>query len=232
MKNKQIYYNIIVLRDDTSLKTFRIKRWVVKFLPILLVFILLYCGISTFFLFKLNKENKKNYALLEEKENELKEIKFELSRLNNVKQLLEKYDETYIKDLVSGIAQNKNKPGLDLEELFGKKNLNLVKISNVQCIRDNKYFLMRFDLNNLEANKESRGRVFITVITRDGKSYDLNLTNEDLKFTISRFKAVQIRFKVPEYIGMNNVFAFKLTVKNNQGKVVFRETYPLDNILL
>ncbi len=162
----------------------------------------------------------------------LSQSQFELKRLNNVKKILDKYDENYLQEIIAGISENKEKKSIDLKSVFKIVDLNIVKIDNVQCLKRKDRYVLIFELNNLEAEKESRGEVFIDAITRSGEVYPLSIRDEDLKFVIIRFKRVEVSFPLPNYLKEEELFAFRLTVKDNNQKVVFCETYLLDSILI
>lgn len=229
---KNVSYNIIVLRDDKSIRTFRLKKWHIKSVLTLLFVVLLYSFISPYFLLNISEKNEKNLKALEECTLSLSQSQFELKRLENVKKILDKYDENYLQEVISGIAENKEKKSIDLKSVFKIVDLNIVKIDNVQCLKRKDRYVLIFELNNLEAEKESRGEVFIDAITRSGEVYPLSIRDEDLKFVIIRFKRVEVSFPLPNYLKEEELFAFRLTVKDNNQKVVFCETYLLDSILI
>jgi hypothetical protein len=229
---KNVSYNIIVLRDDKSIRTFRLKKWHIKSVLTLLFVVLLYSFISPYFLLNISEKNEKNLKALEECTLSLSQSQFELKRLENVKKILDKYDENYLQEVISGIAENKEKKSIDLKSVFKIVDLNIVKIDNVQCLKRKDRYVLIFELNNLEAEKESRGEVFVDAITRSGEVYPLSIRDEDLKFVIIRFKRVEVSFPLPNYLKEEELFAFRLTVKDNNQKVVFCETYLLDSILI
>ncbi|MDQ7032107.1 MAG: hypothetical protein Q9M37_05255 [Desulfonauticus sp.] len=232
MKKNDLYYNIIILKDDSPVKTFRLKVKIIKFIPILIIALFTYAVLGTIYFYKSSQKYHSCLKLLAQKEKDLNKLRFELSRLKNVKKFLDKYDEDYLNKLIAGSGQNLNQNKIDLNQIFAKKNLNFVKINNIQWLKDDNFFVLRFELNNLEPTKEIKGKVEISLITRDGSCYPLNIQNKNLKFSITRFKVVQIRFKLPRYIKEKDVFGIRLTVKDKQEQVVFCETYPLVNISL
>ncbi|KUJ95245.1 MAG: Uncharacterized protein XD41_1738 [Desulfonauticus sp. 38_4375] len=229
---KNISYNIIVLRDDKSITTFRVKKWHINSVVTVLVIVFLYFFISPYFLLNISEKNKKNLKALEECTFSLSQSQFELKRLNNVKKILDKYDENYLQEIIAGISENKEKKSIDLKNVFEMIDLNIVKIDNVQCIKRKGNYVLIFELNNLEAEKESRGEVLIDAISRNGEVYSLSIRDEDLKFVIVRFKRVEVSFSLPAYLKEEDLFAFRLTVREENQKVVFRETYLLDSILI
>lgn len=229
---KNVFYNFIVLRDDKSLKSFRIKKGYINVFLFLIGFLLIYSVVSPYFLWSLYKQKIMLIDKLKDCSVELNQSKFSLKRLENLKKILDKYDEEYLQKVISGVAENKEKKAIDLSKIFEILDLNIVKISNVQCFKNKNYFVLIFELNNLEAEKETKGEVFIDAITKDGVVFPLDVKDEDLKFLITRFKRVEANFRLPSYIPEESVFAFRLTVKDNNKKVIFRETYLLSSILI
>jgi hypothetical protein len=75
------------------------------------------------------------------------------------------------------------------------------------------------------------GIVDVGLVSREGEFFAVDARDDDLSFTIQRFKHISTTFPLPEPLTREDVFGVRLIIRNDEDKVIYRETYPLHRIL-
>lgn len=226
-------YNIILMRDDTSVKRFRLRPFWLKFF--IIGFIFLFCSTiaSGYIAYVLYEEKKAISRSHKNNEEMLSEARRELQRLQNVEKILKNYNEIDQSSLLAGSRQKEEtKSVVDLSGMFGLVDTGIVGISNVQArfIRDK--MRVQFEINNLQSEGTVSGRVFLSLIRQDGLEVDLGLEDGDLDFAIARFKNVDVNFDFPETVNEDSLFALRVVARDSNGNEVYAETFPLSHIII
>ncbi|WP_045216623.1 hypothetical protein [Desulfonatronovibrio magnus] len=227
-------YNVILMRDDTSVKRFRLSPFWIRF--IVLIFLLLLSstvagGYYTYFFYNQYQTLKVSCQL---DRDALVQANRELTRLQNISTMLESHNDEKLRSL---LAQSKERPRVyservDLQDIFDLVDSGLVGITNVQArfVRDS--MRVQLEVNNLDSGQTVSGRVHIFLVRNDGLMIDLNLEDRDLDFSINRFKSMDTTFELPEVMDQDTIFALRIKANDNEGQVLYSETYPLSHVLI
>ncbi|MFN2267452.1 MAG: hypothetical protein ABR542_07185 [Desulfonatronovibrio sp.] len=226
-------YNIILMRDDTSVRRFRLRPFWLKFFVI--AFIFLFCSsiAGGYVAYVLYEENAAISRSNEKKEEMLSDARRELQRLQNVEKMLKSYNELDQSSLLAGSRQ-KDEPEsmVDLSEMFGLVDMGVVSISNLQARFTGGGMGLQFEINNLQTEGTVSGRIYLSIIRQDGLEVDLGLEDDDLDFAISRFKNVDVSFNLPETVNEDSAFALRVVAKDSNGNEIYAETFPLSHIVI
>lgn len=228
-------YNIILMRDDTSVRRFRLRPFWLKFFIIGFIFLLFSSIAGAYISYVLYEEKEAISRSHENKEEMLSEARRELQRLQNVEEMLKSYNELDQSSFLAGSRPKKETRSMvDLSDMFGLVDTGIVGISNVQVrlVRDRDRMNVQFEINNLQSDATASGRIFLSLIRQDGLEVELGLEDNDLDFAISRFKNVEVTFDFPETVDEDNLFALRLVARDTNGSKVYAETFPLSHIII
>ena len=229
-------YNVIFMRDDASVKRWRITSWCIKLVIYFLIFLVIISLLSTYLAINCFQEKRALRLSLTQTTKLLNEARFKLKRLENVQKIL---DSNKNKQLEALLVKHKlNASGtrlagaIDLKEIFQSVDLHMVKIENVQA----KYFKdkmqIQFELNNLTSGRTLKGDVNLFLIGRDGTEVELNITPQTQHFEINHFKRIEATFVPPDFLPRPKIFGIRIKIIDQEGKIIFCETYPLSHILV
>ncbi len=227
-------YNIILMRDDTSVKRFRLRPFWLKFFIIAFVFLFCSSIAGGYIAYVLYEEKEAISRSYQNKEEMLSESRRELQRLQNVEKMLKSYNELDQSSLLAGSRRKEEaKSVVDLSGMFGLVDKGMVGISNVQArfVRDNR-MRVQFEVNNLQSEGTVSGRVFLFLIRQDGLEIDLGLDDNDLDFAIARFKNVDVTFDLPEAVNEDSIFALRVVARDISGNEIYAETFPFSHIVI
>lgn len=227
-------YNIILMRDDTSVKRYRLSSLWLKLTIFLFLFLIassLTGGYLAYVFFdeknELANKYKQDLILLEETERKLK-------RLQNIEKILASYNEEELRYFLTGRQDRQTEvvPSVDLDDIFGLVDSSVVSISNVQAsfVRDR--MRVQLEVNNMVSDQTVTGRVYLFLVRRDGMTVDLNLQDTELDFAIARFKRMDTSFELPEVMDQDSVFALRIKANDDDGNTIYSETFPLSHILI
>ena len=229
-------YNVIFMRDDAPVKRFRISAWRIKLFVYLLIFFIITSILSTYVAVKFFQENTNLRLSLKKTSKLLNDTNFKLKRLENVQKILDSYNAEELEALL--VKHKLNASGtrhvgaIDLKAIFQSVDLHMVKIENVQA----KYFKdkmqIQFELNNLTSGRTLKGDVNLFLIGRDGTEVELNITPQTQHFEINHFKRIEATFVPPDFLPRPKIFGIRIKIIDQEGKIIFCETYPLSHILV
>ncbi|WP_457570538.1 hypothetical protein [Desulfovulcanus sp.] len=229
-------YNVIFMRDDASVKRWRISSWSIKLFVYLLISLVIISILSTYLAINFFQEKEGLRLSLMQTTKLLNDTKFKLKRLENVQKILDSYNGEQLEGLLVKHKLNTSGTNLagaiDLNEVFQSVDLHMVKIENVQARYFKDKMQVQFELNNLTSGRTIKGEVNLYLIGRDGMEVDLSVESQKHYFEINRFKRIKATFVPPEFLPRPEIFAIRIKIVNQKGKTIFCETYPLSHILV
>lgn len=230
-------YSLLLMRDDSQVRRFRLSRiWLKAFIYIeVLLLVVALAGFFAGYRFWLEghrlRVDNRNLQI------SLTEARVKLERLENVEQILKSNDPEELHSLIGAVSVTTEpapplQPTLDLNEIFTHVDLQQAGVDNFQARLQGDKLQVRFDLNNLVADTTLTGTVHISLISRTGSLIEPKSSSNDLGFSIQRFKRVRTVFTLPSGLLGNELFGIRINIRRvDDGTMVFSETYPLSQIL-
>ncbi|GAU08546.1 hypothetical protein [Desulfoplanes formicivorans] len=234
--NDKNLISILVMRDDKDVYRVRMHPWCVKALIYGTILVGLCAVLGGYGVFYFWNENKQLDIDLQNMQNTLLDNNMELKRLRNIEKM-QQYDVNGSAALDTKIIEIKNnntdKSYINLNDIFGSIDKNVLIASNVQAKFIKKFINLSFDINkrNFEDNGVVNGNVVIHIVSSSGDVVDVE-TRSDMFFELRRMKQYNVRIPIPKQLVKNDIFGIRITINQSPGKTVFRETYLLSNILL
>lgn len=233
--NKANKYNVILMRDDTSVKNFRLSPFWIKFLLLFFVFLLVTSGAGLYYSYIFFMEKKVIAQLYEDRMETFEEMQRELKRLRNVEQTFESYNEEELRSFLS--AQRREEIDLpdnevELDDIFSPVDQNIVGVANVQASLTQDKMRVQLEVNNMEGEGTVSGRIYLFLIQNDGTMIELDLEDDDLYYSIARFKRVDTTFDLPGGVDQESLFALRVSARDDNQELIYSQTYPLSKILL
>jgi hypothetical protein len=237
---------ILFIRDDSTVRRFRIRPVWVKLMVYLFLLALVLAAASSYGAYALwNK-----YAKLRDSHNQLEmdyhEMQVDLERLQN----MEKLRQTRIQTDKALREANATKPEklpmeagapskpsrLDENELaarFPPLDKDLIEVDNLIAKTTNDNSLrVTFDIKNVdEKDRPLSGWVNLSLLTWRGDKLPLDINRSNLSFRIQWFKSMKTTFPLPKGQDLKDIYALRVTVINKAKKPILQETYPLDQLL-
>lgn len=228
-------YSVLFMRDDASVKRYRIRPfWLKFFFWFQLLLVAVACG-GAWVGYTFWQERSSLIAEKIDLEQHLHEAEIQLERLDNIQKILKSYDPRELQSLLSATPSEEpappKQPDIDLNQIFTHVDTREVKVDNLQARHNGSNVTLSFELNNLQTSKQLAGVVDISLFGTDGKQYIPQTNRNDLVFQIQRFKRIRTSFNLPKELSKDSVFGVRLEIKGSQGEMIFRETYPMYNIL-
>ena len=228
-------YSVLFMRDDASVKRYRIRPfWLKCFLWVQFLLIAVACG-GAWVGYSFWQERSSLIAEKIDLEQHLHEAEIQLERLDNIQKILKSYDPRELQSLLSSSANEEppppKQPEVNLNNIFTHVDNREVKVDNLQARLNGSNVTLSFELNNLQTSKQLAGVVDISLFGTDGKQHSPQTNRNDLVFQIQRFKRIRTSFNLPKGLSKDSVFGVRLEIKGSQGEMIFRETYPMYNIL-
>jgi len=232
-------YNVLMMRDNSPVKRFRMSPVWLKLGLYFLVLLLACAGTGGYFGLTFWRQNNNLQENLNGVQRELREARIELERLQNIDKILKSNDPEELQALFGNViaAPAKKRPAsppapkVNLLQVFKRVDLQQVKVDNLQAKYHGKKVRVTFNLNNLQAEATVSGRAEMEIVTSRGANRPLKLNNNDLVFQIQRFKQISTSFTLPASIPKQEVFGLRLVIRKPSGQVIFSETYPLAYIM-
>ncbi len=234
-RSKANKYNVILMRDDTSVKNFRLSPFWIKFLLLFFVFLLVTSGAGLYYSYIFFMEKKVIAQLYEDRMETFEEMQRELKRLRNVEQTFESYNEEELRSFLS--AQRREEIDLpdnevELDDIFSPVDQNIVGVANVQASLTQDKMRVQLEVNNMEGEGTVSGRIYLFLIKNDGTLIELDLEDNDLYYSIARFKRVDTTFDLPGGVDQESLFALRVSARDDNQELIYSQTYPLSKILL
>ncbi len=228
---KDSKYSVILMRDDSRPKRFRLHpSWIVFALAMVLV-LLITSATGIYLSLVFYDQKKEAQSAYEQTRILLQETSRELEKRENLQKIFDAYDRVDLHSFLAG-KMPESCTGVDLPALFEHKDKNLVKITNVQAEFIEGGMQVRLDVNNLAEEDSISGRVHLYLIRRDGLIIDLDLDHADLDFAITRFKNIDITFNLPQILEPGEIFALRIKAIDDQNNLLYGETFPMYQILV
>lgn len=222
------------MRDDTSVRTFRLSPFSIKFFIILFLLLLGTSAGGVYYSYLFYQENQNTLQLYHSSLEMLEDARKELKRLKNMEEMMLSFEQQNQESLMAAYEQ-KEEPessAVDLTDIFDLVDKNVVSISNVQISFRHEKMRVRLEINNMLSEGAVSGRIYLFLIRNDGVGVDLNLKDEDLTFAINRFKNIDVTFDIPEIMDKENIFALRVKVDDDEGKILYNKTYPLTHVAI
>ncbi|WP_066851933.1 hypothetical protein [Halodesulfovibrio spirochaetisodalis] len=227
-------YSVLIMRDDTNVRRYRVSPSSLRMLLIVLscVVLVAVCGIFTS-----ASLWKKNTALMNERhgiQKELRDLKVYVERLENIEQILQSNDPEELQALFSSMsvaASTELPPPIDLSSMLQSIDTDMVEVSNLKLQKATGGNLrLSLKLDNKNAKGNIRGSILLSFITKNGKVVVVDANKKDMDFSINRFKRIVTTFTVPESILLNEAYALQLSITNKKTTLLQR-IYPMKELL-
>ncbi|EFI33975.1 hypothetical protein Dthio_PD1314 [Desulfonatronospira thiodismutans ASO3-1] len=224
-------YSVILMRDDTSVRKFRIRPFWIKFFIALFFLAVTAAALGGYFTITFYQEKRHVREDLQVVSKNLEQTAEELEKKRNIQKIFETYES---QDLHSFLTVNDTRrnivPPVDLVEVFEYKDRGIVGVDNVQAGFNGDRMRVRLDVNNMAEGETISGRIFLHLVRRDGQQVDLDLDHDDLDYAISRFKNVDVTFELPEELSPESIFALRVKARDDDRRLLYSETFPLSQI--
>ncbi|MFP4108158.1 MAG: hypothetical protein ACLFT1_03675 [Desulfonatronovibrio sp.] len=199
------------------------------------VFLLVTSGAGLYYSYIFFMEKKVIAQLYEDRMETFEEMQRELKRLRNVEQTFESYNEEELRSFLS--AQRREEIDLpdnevELDDIFSPVDQNIVGVANVQASLTQDKMRVQLEVNNMEGEGTVSGRIYLFLIQNDGTMIELDLEDDDLYYSIARFKRVDITFDLPGGVDQESLFALRVSARDDNQELIYSQTYPLSKILL
>mgnify|MGYP000114968051 CR=1 FL=1 len=226
-------YSVLFMRDDTDVKRYRLSPFWLRLFLFSQIFMLLCAAGGIYMGMRGWWQNAELLAQKKKLEQRLVDAEVRLERLGNMEKILQSYDPKELQALLSSAADEPEtkQPSLDLRKIFSRVDTRQVGVENLQARINGAKATVSFELNNMQTTKSMSGVVDFIFVKKNGEEVSINTNKNDLTFQIQRFKRIRTSFIMPSGVKKSDVFGIRLEIKNNDGTVIFSETYPLYNIL-
>lgn len=230
-------YDVILMRDHSSVKRFRLNGLWIKLFVLFFVILLAASIAGGYYSFVFLGEKREMAHLYEGKAESLLKVERELKRLQNVQEMYESYREDELKTLLAGQLQHNQEKmshyqAVDLRAILDPVDMNIVKVSNVQARFVNNKMQVRLEVNNMAGNGKVSGRVFLHLISNCGVMRDISIDDSDLNYVIARFRTMEAAFELPGDMDEESIFALRIRAVDDHGNTVYSKVFPLSSILI
>lgn len=224
-------YSVILMRDDTSVKRFRIRPFWIRSLLTLFFLAVTLAVLGGYLAVTFYQEKKEVRTDLQVLSRNLQQTVEELEKKRNIQEIFETYESEDLHSFLTiNDSRQHNAPALDLKDVFEYEDRGIVGVDNVQAGFNGNRMRVRLDVNNLVEGETIRGRIFLHLVLRDGQQVDLDLDHGDLDYAISRFKNVDAAFDLPDDLSPESIFALRVKVRDDDLRIIYNETFPLSRI--
>jgi len=228
-------YNVLLMRDDSKVVTFRLSSLWIKIALGFAFFLLLIALIGGWAGTRYYKKHKKAALANTELKRTLAETTQRLESLENIQKIIESSDPEDALAVLSSVSANESRiamhPSVNLKDVFESVNLGMVDITNVKAKFVDEGMQVKFEVNNVQPQRMLSGKANLTVISIAGTVHQVPVKNEEMSFQIENFKPITVTFPLPNSLTRGEVFGLRMTINDKQGKNIFSETYPLSDIL-
>jgi len=229
-------YSVLFMRDDTDVRRFRLSPFWLRLFFFSQIFFLL-CAVGGMYMgLRGWWQNAELLAQKKKLEQRLVDAEVRLERLGNMEKILQSYDPKELQALLTSAttqpeAKEEPKPEINLKKIFTRVDTRQVGVENLQARTSGSKVSLSFELNNMQTTKSMAGVVDIALVKRNGAVVDLKTNKNDLTFQIQRFKRIRTAFTMPGGLKVEDIFGIRLGIRDNDGKIIFLETFPLYDIM-
>ncbi|MFW6005136.1 MAG: hypothetical protein ACOCPN_01540 [Desulfonatronovibrionaceae bacterium] len=222
------------MRDDTSVRTFRLSPFSIKFFIVFFLLLLAISAGGVYYSYILYQENQNTLHLYHSSAEMLEQARKELKRLENIEEMMLSFDQQNQESLLAAHEHQEkpDAPEVDLADIFDLVDKNVVSISNVQVSFLDAKMRVQLEINNLLSEEAVAGRIYLFLIRNDGVGMNLDLRNEDLSFAINRFKNIDVTFDIPELLEQEDIFALRVKVEDEEGQILYNKTFPVSHVAI
>ncbi|WP_027178917.1 hypothetical protein [Maridesulfovibrio bastinii] len=227
-------YNVLFMRDDDTVKRYRLSPVLLKFFLWFLIVMIACAGGGAwagYTFWKSNKELKKDKITLRQ---ELNKSAVQLERLQNVNKILDSYDPNELQSLLTAVPLEEKKvepkSRLNLSKLLNYKNLMRAGVENIKLRKSGNGLALSLDLNNLQTSSSLNGLIGLELVLNDGEVAKVKSNHDDLSFQIQRFKVVRTRFPFPGDVDLKDIYGLRLKINTSDHELIFSEVYPISGI--
>lgn len=234
---KETKYTVLMMRDNSPVRRFRMGVGWVRGAVLLGLLLCLLAGVGSWWGVRSQLKISSLSEQLRVEQRQLQNSRMELERLQNVDRILKSNDPEELQTLLSSVTpvvpeeKKEPEPEFDLRALFTHVDLEQVKISNLRAKEKGGNLVCRFNLNNLRTSSGIAGKVSLDLINAKAELVPLGLPTDETDFSIQRFKTFSLSISLPKDLPFDSIFGLRLSITNSSGQILFRETYPLSNIL-
>lgn len=238
MKSNRYY--VIFMRDDTSVRSFRLSPLWIKLLFIFFLLLIIISMTGTYYSVVFFQEKKQAASLYQLKVESFEQMKKGLERLQNVEIILENYNEFELRSFLMNQQQQRREQvteipatDVDLRLILDPVDMDIVGVSNVRVSFVHKSRMrVQMEVNNMQGKGNVSGAVSLCLIMNNGEIMDLDLEGSDLRYSIARFRTMDNTFDLPGSLGKESIFALQVTAKNDENNTVYSRAFPISSILI
>lgn len=232
-------YSILLMRDDSKVKRFRLSPVWLKLFIYFIVFCVLAAGVGIYGGYTFWRENMVLTQERKAQERSLREMQVELERLQNVEQILESNDPEELQSLFGNISvaqqqpEQPEPPTLDLAKIFDYMDKRQVIVENFSAslVNNGRSLRISFELNNADSAKPLSGLADVDLVTRTGKTIKIKPDRNDMTFLIQRFKKVVTSIALPAGTALDDLFGLRLNITTPEGDLIYSDIYRLSRVL-
>ncbi|WP_027723411.1 hypothetical protein [Maridesulfovibrio zosterae] len=229
-------YNVLFMKDDDTVKRYRLSPLWLKMLFWFILLLALCAGAGAWSGYTFWNQNTMLKREKLELHKKLNDASVQLERLENVNKILDSYDPNELQSLLASVPVEEKKVEstgvkVDLTKLLFYKNLMRAGVENVKLRRSGGSLALSFDLNNLQTSSALSGEAKIELIKNSGSGVRIKSNPNDMSFHIQRFKVVRTRFGLPAGVNYDHLYGIRLMITTKQDELIFSEVYPLSRIL-
>ena len=227
-------YSVLIMRDDTNVRRYRVSPSSLRMLLIVFFCVLLVATCGIFASFSLWEKNTELTTERRTMQKELRDLKVYVERLENIEQILQSNDPEELQALFSSMsvaASTEMPPPVDLTSILQTVDANLVVVSNLKLQQATGGNLrLSLKLDNKNAKGTIRGAITLSFITREGKVVAIDASEKDMNFSINRFKRIVTTFSIPEAILLQDAYALQLNINSNKSTLL-QKIYPIKDLM-
>ncbi|WP_321401988.1 hypothetical protein [Maridesulfovibrio sp.] len=228
-------YNVLFMRDDDTVKRYRLSPFWLKVLLWVVVLLAVCAGGGAWAGYTFWSQNSRLKQEKIELQKSLNDASVQLERLENVNKILDSYDPNELQSLLATVPVEEKKvetvPVIDLNKLLFYKNQMRAGVENVKLRKSGSSLALSFDLNNLQTSSALGGLATIQLIENNGQVIEIRANRNDMSFHIQRFKVVRTRLALPPAMDVKDIYGVRLMITTNNGELIFSEVYPLSRVL-
>jgi hypothetical protein len=237
---------LLFIRDDTTVRRFRMRPFWLKLVTYLFGFMVLLAVISSYGAYRFWTKYSKLLATHNQLELRHHEMQVELERLANLEKLRQSRDQTGKTETEGDAARPAPKPDVQptvepasrmtenqLAALYPPLDKEIIEVNNL-AIKPfgNESLKVTFDIKNIDPKDRAiSGRVNLALITWQGEKLPLEVNRSNLSFRIQWFKSMQTDFDLPQGETLKEVYALRVSIISKDSETILQETHPLSILM-
>ncbi len=227
---KKSFYNVILLRDDSKVASFKLYKFWIKFFIYAFILMLLLTALATYGVYYYYNRYQLAAGERNNLKNEVLSYKVQAERLVHLEEWLRQTDPSRL-NAVSEATTNGNAPGAELAQTNQQPEMKApgLKVSEFRATRDSdRRMRVQFEVINEMENTPVTGKITFAVIVQDTLTPIVNVPQRDVEFQkISSRKRIRTTFGMPENIKTDTVEKVQVEVQC-EGFLPYTEVIALD----